>query len=288
MKSKIYGNYRGVPYVSFEYEELPVAGVGKHRKPFINMDPYIDTSMNHELYSECLIGLALCDEYKFGNIVGGIPPFEKEKYGGNDGWTEIVRNISKLDKDDFHSINIRKVLDRAQDRNKALYRYIYMAMGSPIPWYFAYMLYDNAFGNKAKSVGKFTKNVSHFPLLKKYIDSLPFTDVGRIMFFTTYPNAGVVTHRDSPLEKHKDHNINLFFKPGRPSFIWDSINQEKIYLDKGATSYFFNNRDYHGVDPEPTFQFTLRVDGTFEPWLQEKLGLVDGYTWNEEYENYNP
>jgi hypothetical protein len=145
-----------------------------------------------------------------------------------------------------------------------------MAMGSPIPWYFAYMLYDNAFGNKAKSVGKFTKNVSHFPLLKKY------------------PNAGVVTHRDSPLEKHKDHNINLFFKPGRPSFIWDSINQEKIYLDKGATSYFFNNRDYHGVDPEPTFQFTLRVDGTFEPWLQEKLGLVDGYTWNEEYENYNP
>jgi hypothetical protein len=149
------------------------------------------------------------------------------------------------------------------------------------------MLYDNSFIDKANDTGKFTKNISHFPLLRKYVQSLPFTKIGRVMFFTTYPNAGVVTHRDSPLQAHKDHNINLFFKSGRPSFVWDPVNNKKIYLDKTATSYFFNNRDYHGVDPEPTFQFTLRVDGTFEPWLQKELGLIDGYTWRPEYENTN-
>lgn len=272
-------HYRGVDYVTFEYEKLPIAGVGKDKKPIINMDPYIDHSMDKELYSECLIGLALCDEYKIGNIVGSIPPFEREKYGGNDGWTQIIKNIETIDKDDFHSINIRKVLDRATDKNKALYRYVYMAMGAPIPWFFAYYIYNNDFLNKTTASGSYTKNKKHFPLLLEYIKKLPFKEIGRIIFFTTYPNAGVVTHRDSPLLSHKDHNINLFFKAGRPSFIWDPVNEKKIYLEKDATSYFFNNRDYHGVDPEPTFQFTLRVDGTFEDWLQEELGLEDGYTY---------
>ena len=92
-------------------------------------------------------------------------------------------------------------------------------------------------------------------------------------------------HRDGVVAEHKDHNINLFFTPGwRPSFVYDEITKEKVYLEQGARSYFFNNRDYHGVDPEPNFRYTLRIDGTFTDELQEELGLVDGYTWNWNYE----
>jgi hypothetical protein len=109
---------------------------------------------------------------------------------------------------------------------------------------------------------------------------LPFKVVGRVLFFTTYPNAGVTAHRDYYVDSHKDQNINLFFAGGwRPSFIWDDIKNEKIYLESGATSYFFNNRDYHGVDPESAFRYTLRVDGVFEDWLQKELNLDNGWVY---------
>ena len=83
------------------------------------------------------------------------------------------------------------------------------------------------------------------------------------------------------VQTHCDQNINLFFEAGwRPSFVWDDVAKKKLYLEQGATSYFFNNRDYHGVDPEPTFRYTLRVDGVFEDWLQDELGLENGTVWS--------
>ena len=78
----------------------------------------------------------------------------------------------------------------------------------------------------------------------------------------------------------------MFFDGGwRPSFVWDEKTKEKHHLPSGARSYFFNNRDYHGVDPEPIFKYTLRIDGTFTDEMCEKLGLEDGYTWKWSYED---
>ena len=76
-----------------------------------------------------------------------------------------------------------------------------------------------------------TPNASHFPKLMKYIETLPFKSIGRVLLFTAYPNAPVCTHRDSIVAEHKDHNINLFFTGGdRSSYIWDATTDEKIYL----------------------------------------------------------
>ena len=144
-------------------------------------------------------------------------------------------------------------------------------------------LKKNSFYEKAVN-GEWTHEAQHFPKLIKYLETLPFKSIGRVLFFTTYPNSGVAIHRDSYVEEHKDHNINLFFTGGdRPSFIWDAKNKEKIYLEKGARSYFFNNRDYHGIDPESSFRYTLRVDGIFTDELQKELGLEDGYVWRWDY-----
>jgi hypothetical protein len=169
---------------------------------------------------------------------------------------------------------------------QAIYKYAYFAMGAVIPWFFACYLKHGDFNNKTKQNENWTENAKYFPKLIEYIKTLPFKEVGRIMFFTAYPNAGVVTHRDSIVAEHKDHNINLFFDSGwRPSFIWDEKTKEKVYLPEGARSYYFNNRDYHGVDPEPVFRYTVRIDGTFTDEMCEKLGLEDGYTWKWSYED---
>jgi hypothetical protein len=271
----------------FEYQEHGIKGVGKHRKPIVSMDDYIDHSMDVELNTECLKGLALSSMIKMGMVYGDIPPEEEQRLNSNGCWSSVLANLDKFDPTGKHHKALVEITELAQPGQKmqAIYKYAYFAMGAVIPWFFACYLKHGDFNNKTKQNENWTENAKYFPKLIEYIKTLPFKEVGRIMFFTAYPNAGVVTHRDSIVAEHKDHNINLFFDSGwRPSFIWDEKTKEKVYLPEGARSYYFNNRDYHGVDPEPVFRYTVRIDGTFTDEMCEKLGLEDGHTWKWSYE----
>jgi hypothetical protein len=267
----------GVTIPHFDFDKIGVQGIGINNTPIVNMDKYIDHSMDSELHTECLIGLSRCEQYfKQAMIFGDIPP------SSGVSWTNIIKNLDKYDPTGNHRLAIEKLL--TEDKSyKSVYRYMYFGMGAAIPWFFGLYLKDNAFFKKT-SGGNLTKASAEFPLLMEYIKSLPFKEIGRILFFATYPGAGVITHRDAHMIDHKDHNMNLFFEAGsRPSYVFNEINNEKIYLEKGAKSYFFNNRDYHGVDPEPNFRYTLRIDGTFTDELCEELGLVNGYTWHNNF-----
>jgi len=272
--------------MSYPYAEYGMKGVGKNRLPIISMDQYIDHSKDQELHIECCKGLALSEEYKMGMIYGGIPPEEVARFAGHDCWSEMLQDLDKHDPTGVHREAIKEVIEKSTGKEmQAMYKYAYFAMGSVIPWFFALYLKKNDFEKKTQDAGQWTDSAKLFPGVVEYVNRLPFKTVGRVLFFTTYPNAGVVTHRDSIVAEHKDHNINLFFASGgRPSFVWNEKTKEKTYLDKNARSYFFNNRDYHGVDPEPVFRYTLRVDGTFTDELCDQLGLENGYTWKWSYE----
>lgn len=278
----------GYKTYSFEYEQHGIKGVGKNRIPMVNMDSYIDHSLDDELHTECCIGLAQSTEYKLGMTFGSVPEVERDRLGSNESWSEMYREIEKYDPTGEHRNALKQIIETSAPTElyTAVYKYAYFAMGAPIPWFFALYLKFSSFADKTKP-GEWLPTAQRFPKLVKYIETLPFKSIGRVLFFTTYPNAGVMMHRDSIMADHKDHNINLFFKAGRPSYVWDDINNKKVFLDPTARSYFFNNRDYHGVDAEPHFRYTLRIDGTFTDELQEQLGLVDGYTWNWNYEKSN-
>jgi len=269
----------GVNIPHIKYREIGPQGVGKNKSLILNMDQYIDHSQDEELHQECVEGLAKCEEYyKISMYPGAIPPEEEKNLGGR-SWTSIVADLDP----NSHDYKVIEKLAKEEQGFSSVYRYIYFKMGGVIPWFFGLYLKKNTFLDK-KDGGELTDAAKHFPKLMKYIETLPFKEVGRVLFFTTYPNNGVAIHRDSPVMNHKDHNINLFFTSGsRKSFIWDEIKKKKIYLDPTARSYYFNNRDFHGVEPEPRFRYTLRVDGTFTDELCESLGLEDGYTWHEKY-----
>lgn len=275
-------NYNNYSVQHFDYEELGIQGVGKNRLPIINMDRYIPHVNDEELNAECYAGLALCEQhYKMGMFWGDLPPEEEVRLNGK-SWTSILDKIDEYDPTGIHQKTIDNIL-KQKGGKKAIYRYIYYAMGGVIPWFFGLYLMENHFATKTQR-GEFTEAAKYFPKLIEYLDTLPFKQIGRVLFFTTYPGAGVAVHRDANMAPHKDHNINLFFSSGRrPSFIWDEKTKQKVYLEESATSYFFNNRDHHGVDPEPIFRYTLRVDGTFTDELCNNLGLVDGYTWHPNY-----
>jgi hypothetical protein len=278
----------GITIPHFSYDEFGIKGVGVNRYPMIPMDKYIDHSQDLALHIECCKGLALCNDYKMGMVYGALPPEEVARLHGHDGWTETLINIKKFDPTGIHQEAIKDIAKNSTNGQtlQNIYKYCYFALGSAIPWFYAVYLKTNSFFTKTKDTGEWTDNAKLFPNIIKYLETLPFKNIGRVLFFTTYPNAGVCTHRDSIVTEHSDHNINLFFDGGwRPSFVWDEKKKEKIYLQDGAKSYFFNNRDYHGVDPEPVYRYTLRVDGTFTDELCKELGLENGYTWKWSYEN---
>ena len=280
-------NFPGVSFPSFDYVEFDIKGVGRNRTPLINMDNYIDHSQDEELHRECCIGLSKVESYQMSMFWGALPPEVKKKYDNRDNWSEMVRYLNHYDSTGFHRRSLEEIVQTSEphERVRRIYKYAYFAMGAIVPWFFSVDLKLNSFNTKSVG-GKWTQTAQYFPKLITYIETLPFKSIGRVLFFTTYPNAGVEIHRDSYVTDHKDHNINLFFTGGdRPSFIWDAKNKEKVYLEKGAKSYFFNNRDYHGVDPENKFRYTLRIDGIFTDELQTKLGLEDGYVWKWDYEN---
>jgi hypothetical protein len=275
-----YVGIKNIQWPYFEYEPRPVCGVGKSKQPIVSMDPYIDTTRNDELHFECCKGLALTEQYKMAMYPGELHISEKQK--GKISFSEMLYKLTDYDPNRVHSQNLDEIIKTAENPRQAIYKYMYFCMGADIPWFFALYLRNQDFSKKLTTPEILWTDVAkkYFPKIVEYVEKLPFQTVGRVLFFTTYPNAGVTAHRDYYIESHRDQNINLFFSGGwRPSFIWDDVNEKKIYLEKGSTSYFFNNRDYHGVDSEPNFRYTLRVDGVFNQHLQNELGLEDGWVW---------
>jgi hypothetical protein len=65
--------------------------------------------------------------------------------------------------------------------------------------------------------------------------------------------------------------------------MYDEITKEKIYTSSRA--YMFNESDCHGVDAEEENNFTIRIDGTFQDHVCEKLGFVEGQVFSLKYKN---
>lgn len=275
---------------SWGYEKLGPRGIGKNNIIVQNMDKYLPEADFTELDSEVCIGLAgLPSVSSHGShFAGSVPPFELEKFDGIDGWSQIFRYLEDYDFEGIHRTNIEKIINMypksPQSARRHIYKYIHYAIGGPMPWFYVLALRNSEFLDKNERGKSWdAPEAKLFPKTMEYISKLPMKFVGRIVIFTSLPNAGVVCHRDAPSVEHKDHSINMFFAGTRPSYVYDEINNKKIYVDPGSKSYFFNDRDYHGVDPEPRFRYTVRADGEFEDWVQEELGLEDGYTWKESY-----
>jgi hypothetical protein len=127
--------------------------------------------------------------------------------------------------------------------------------------------------------GKYQQSQSIHPetadLLKNtldYIYSLPFESIGRIVIFGVDPLGIVPTHRDAEpvaLERYPEF-MNL--SPGKYKkkfYVFDNSNQTRIHTKSKA--YWFNEFDYHGVDPQPHFTYSMRVDGVFTEEFRRKI-----------------
>jgi hypothetical protein len=134
---------------------------------------------------------------------------------------------------------------------------------------------NDKFATFYSSTTELTENAKHFPLLLNWINTLPFSDIGRILIF--------VTKHHLPGDLHYDRRDDWL--DGRHHFIWlNPFGQKKFSIYEGYTevevsskAMFFDTSCIHGSGSNNRTVYTIRVDGQFTkefcdenniPWKQ--------------------
>jgi Rieske 2Fe-2S family protein len=100
---------------------------------------------------------------------------------------------------------------------------------------------------------------------------LPFREIGRCVLFGLEANDHAPVHRDTePGTKAEiDHSISICPRANKRFFLMDPDRTYKTIIDSNV--YWFNDMDWHGVEPDPFFRYSIRVDGVFEPAFLREL-----------------
>jgi len=102
------------------------------------------------------------------------------------------------------------------------------------------------------------------PGFLKFVKSLPFVQVGRILIM---PNQSSL-HTDPQREWH-DHFV--WMQVGFKGFYVMKPNKEKVYVK--STFAWFDHNDYHGSDLVDASSYSIRVDGVFSVRFMEEIGV---------------
>jgi len=242
--------------VEYEHEANHIYG--------INGNPFIDFTATAKfdlsaIDDEICLALSKTTELKYPEVSGVIPPvlrareldakFENQAKFEYSGDREILKNMS------------------AQEIRK----YLFFKQQSVMPWFMILDLKPNFFRTKTQDLYPWNSVMDMMPYTKSCIEQLPFNEIGRAVIYGSWPEARVPCHRDSRSTTNFDHHIN--FNPGgyRQVYIYDSIDDRKVYLPKEYSLYAYNTTDYHGVEPSSRFSYTIRVDGVYNDEAMELI-----------------
>jgi hypothetical protein len=182
--------------------------------------------------------------------------------------------------DDPSSIDPREKGDGSfgEERDHPLSRrqmlWLKFRFGVYFPWkVYVELIPTRYWTEKADALGKdFTGRArAFFPKTIAFIKSLPFVQVGRANVMGLEDGDHGTVHRDGdPKEQQApDHFITLCPTANKRLFLWDDAEARRVPVTGRA--YWFNDNDYHGVDADPFFRYSLRVDGIFQDDFEKKL-----------------
>jgi hypothetical protein len=108
-----------------------------------------------------------------------------------------------------------------------------------------------------------------FPRTVAFVERLPFTHVGRCNLLGLQSNDHGTIHRDAEDDPEVGHFITLCPRGDKGLFLWDERTGARTPIDHRA--YWFDDRNYHGVEAAPHFRYSIRVDGVFTPRFLARL-----------------
>jgi hypothetical protein len=138
--------------------------------------------------------------------------------------------------------------------------------GVYFPWKVYFEMIPNRYWDeKSSRAGKdFTRLAkTFFPRTIDFVTRLPFREIGRCNVMGLDANDHGTVHRDGIPEEKPEVDHFITFVPGanKRLFLWDEDARTKTPVL--ARAYWFNDSDYHGVEADPFFRYSIRVDGIF-------------------------
>ena len=115
-----------------------------------------------------------------------------------------------------------------------------------------------------------TKEAEEFRSLFRFIETLPFKSLGRVLIIYDHSGLKVPAHRDH-LETSLCHNFIWFRTNERKRFyMYNPQTQEKLYV-QSYSAWFDTVNQFHGSDPSSGLTFSIRVDGIFNDEFQKQI-----------------
>lgn len=262
--------------------------IGLHGRPFVDLSPYVDESALPALHEEICLALAQTPlDYTGGShrSMGIMPPSRRAEALVD--YQEVIRAMTD---DEFETFRVlsddpaavdpaaRRELEFGEERAVPLSRrqmhWLKIRFGVYFPWKgYVELIPNRRWEDKSTPAGKSFTRVARafFPKTIAFVEALPFRQIGRcnVMGLEAFDYGTV--HRDGDPDEQEAPDQFITFAPGRNKrlFLWDDV--EKREVDVGATIYWFNDFDYHGVRADPFFRYSVRVDGVFTPSFEERL-----------------
>ena len=258
----------------------PFVGIGG--QPSLDLTPLLDTPALDEIDQEISIGLVDASVTYTGGShrsMGIVPPSLRSSpyvdYGEvieRFNKAEFARFISLADEpenfDPERQSDYRIGEEQEHNLSRRQMLFLKYRYGVYFPWKVFYELLPGGFWDeKSNPQGKqFTEEAEElFPRTLEYLRRLPFRHIGRVNLLGLEANDHGTVHRDGdPAEKTTvDHFLTICPRGDKRLFLWDEAKREKHFV-RGRI-YWFNDSDYHGVEADPYFRYSIRVDGVFEP-----------------------
>jgi hypothetical protein len=258
-------------------ETMPVAGIAG--RPFIDLERYVDVRRLEALDDEISFSLTQVPvEYTGGShkTMGIVPPSLVDEpyadYGqviGRMSRSEFVRFLALSDTPEEFDPDRRAEYSFGEEQPWPLSRkqmlYLKYRHGVYFPWQVFYELIPTLnWEDKSSGEGKdFTPLAKrHFPELIAFVKTLPFATIGRCNILGLDADHHGTVHQDGdPDDPTAEHFITLCPRRNKRLFLWDEERRQKTYVVSRA--YWFNDHGYHGVEKDPFFRYSIRVDGVF-------------------------
>jgi hypothetical protein len=256
--------------------------------PFIDLAPLFDLSPLEAIHEEICLGLAqVGTSYTGGSLkwMGVVSPEVQE-----DPYADAMHVISRLSPEEFRTfVSLADNpgafdLDRQHEYTfgdetdhplgERQMRYLKYRYGVYFPWKVAYHLLENVLWED-KNLGRgksFRPETSAtFPRTLELLRRLPFREIGRAVIFGLEANDHAPLHRDTvPGSKAEvEHCITICPRRNKRLYLANPDRTSRLHVD--TPLYWFNDMDWHGVEPDPFFRYSIRVDGVFEPAFARDL-----------------
>lgn len=263
-----------------------LTGIGG--RPFVDLEPLLDLEGMEGLDDEiCMALTRVRTDYTGGchRSMGIMPAaFACEPWAD---YGEVIAAMSEAEFVVFDSLSDtpgaidaskRAQYTFGEERQVPLSRrqmkYLEYKYGVYFPWkVYVELMPGGRWDEKADPVGKqFTRDAMlHFPRTVAFVRRLPFTHVGSVKLLGLSSNDFGTVHRDREPDDGRAPDEFVTFCPTgtKRLFVWDDGARERVHAPSRA--YWFNDGDYHGVEADPFFRYSIRVDGAFTDELRERL-----------------